>query len=1079
MIETKEIEDILIRLLEPNNEVIKQATDELTAAFKNPETFVKLCTLIGTCKNDKVKEYAAIVLRKKFVKRNSWMNLTLEVRQSIKQFLLKAIIEEPSIQVKKLILQLIAVLAKHEFMRSNWDELFAFIETYIKSNNVNERQFGMFVIKNLSDYVPEMFEPHLISFVNFFTTTLASAEDCTSPVVCDTISSMNNIIEISVQFPQAMQACSQSIPRVLEVILALSTTNPDQACDCYQLLGNMCEVSIQALIPYLKPIVQVSAQLAGNKDIDESLRCNGINLISTIIRSKKKVLVKLNLLQPIIELMFNILSEETDNDTWFLDEYALNPMNAAGDCMAAIADEISASTFMPIMIKLIDSAYTSQDPNALKASYMTMAFVSDGCSEYLKKSYLKQFVTAIKMGLNSSNETVKSAAMYALGEVSQYVQPTVSIYASEILPELLKMFKDKLLLEYTKPECSSEVRMIFYALDKFIDSMEGGIEEFLAEMVATVLDIIRNEQCCIELKDKAIMIMCSIVKSGGDAVAPYFIPVMEILNVYLVPGIDETLEPLQVMVIQLLSEFVDALDPKVFEPYLDASLKCGLTLLQESKEDQPEVRAVCYGLFSTVAKVSISHLAPYMDIVMKHVLKSLDNSLVADNSFNLEKKTFNAYSSDDDNGEDNDESLMTEDDGSDNDDNSDDNFVYMDAHVMEEKDNACRTIAQIAQITGEQFVPYLNNCFDVLSKLLEEDDDDTIDSVLEAYGKLCINLSNFTNNTSQETLEKALDKFFNYGEKKVTNDGLNNLDPIFLEVLADLLKEIKSKMIKYAEPIMILAKSILALKLGDENNPGELDELDSENNELPIEYAGNVVSNLSYVVPPQAFTEYFVSLMPLLKKLMSNSSSDILRSTGLAIIGESAKGLGTNASGLSEFMFSLIIPLVEDEDDCVRNNAVFALGEIAFYGKESMYKYYPTILSTFSQVVTKEQRSKVLDNIYGALARMIITNIEGVPLDHVIPVMINYLPLHEDFVENLTIFRCLVYLYEIGNQYMITLSEPVIKASLMTLNDKKKYCENEVKEEIIKLLRMYKRDFPDKCLSLSLPEDLCKLFGEI
>lgn len=26
--------------------------------------------------------------------------------------------------------------------------------------------------------------------------------------------------------------------------------------------------------------------------------------------------------------------------------------------------------------------------------------------------------------------------------------------------------------------------------------------------------------------------------------------------------------------------------------------------------------------------------------------------------------------------------------------------VYMDAHVMEEKDNACRTIAQISQSTG-------------------------------------------------------------------------------------------------------------------------------------------------------------------------------------------------------------------------------------------------------------------------------------------------------------------------------------------------------------------------------------------
>lgn len=84
------------------------------------------------------------------------------------------------------------------------------------------------------------------------------------------------------------------------------------------------------------------------------------------------------------------------------------------------------------------------------------------------------------------------------------------MYVAEILPELMAMFKEKLIKEYAKPECSSEVRMIFYALDKFIDSMESGIEEYLPEMTAIVLDILRNEECCVELKDKAITIMCSI-----------------------------------------------------------------------------------------------------------------------------------------------------------------------------------------------------------------------------------------------------------------------------------------------------------------------------------------------------------------------------------------------------------------------------------------------------------------------------------------------------------------------------------------------------------------------------------------
>lgn len=41
----------------------------------------------------------------------------------------------------------------------------------------------------------------------------------------------------------------------------------------------------------------------------------------------------------------------------------------------------------------------------------------------------------------------------------------------------------------------------------------------------------------------------------------------------------------------------------------------------------------------------------------------------------------------------------------------------------------------------EKFLPYMDNSFNVISKLLEEDDEDTIDSVLEAYGQLCINFS--------------------------------------------------------------------------------------------------------------------------------------------------------------------------------------------------------------------------------------------------------------------------------------------------------------------------------------------------
>jgi len=62
----------------------------LTVALKNPQTYVTLCTLIGTInKPDDLKGYAALVLRKKLTKRNAWMNISQEIRLEYDIFLIE------------------------------------------------------------------------------------------------------------------------------------------------------------------------------------------------------------------------------------------------------------------------------------------------------------------------------------------------------------------------------------------------------------------------------------------------------------------------------------------------------------------------------------------------------------------------------------------------------------------------------------------------------------------------------------------------------------------------------------------------------------------------------------------------------------------------------------------------------------------------------------------------------------------------------------------------------------------------------------------------------------------------------
>lgn len=50
-----------------------------------------------------------------------------------------------------------------------------------------------------------MFESRITQYVNYFIIMLTGTEDCTSTVVYNTISSMNNILELAIQVPQVFK----------------------------------------------------------------------------------------------------------------------------------------------------------------------------------------------------------------------------------------------------------------------------------------------------------------------------------------------------------------------------------------------------------------------------------------------------------------------------------------------------------------------------------------------------------------------------------------------------------------------------------------------------------------------------------------------------------------------------------------------------------------------------------------------------------------------------------------------------------------------------------------------------------
>lgn len=76
----------------------------------------------------------------------------------------------------------------------------------------------------------------------------------------------------------------------------------------------------------------------------------------------------------------------------------------------------------------------------------------------------------------------------------------------------------------------------------------------------------------------------------------------------------------------------------------------------------------------------------------------------------------------------------------------------------------------------------------------------------------------------------------------------------------------------------------------------------------------------------------------------------------------------------------------------------------------------PTILQGIYPCFTAsdKQDPAILDNACGAVAR-IITSHQSVPLDQILPVLLNALPLRDDYNENEPVFSALMYLIATGN----------------------------------------------------------------
>ncbi|KAK3086441.1 hypothetical protein FSP39_018454, partial [Pinctada imbricata] len=480
------------------------ATQQLKETFKDPNIVPGLCQVLGSSKSPEVLGSSqSPEVRKQIV---PGLCQTLGSSQSY-EFRIQILCQDfVSKTPRNSIAEVIAMVAKHDIPNNQWPQLFTFIQTYTKSQNPAEREVGMSLLNSVSSAAGEQLKPHLASLLQLLAEVIQDKENRMVPFYA--IRSITELIfyigDDEVRYIQGI------VPTVLHVIKEFIPVDEGQACSLMEVFDEMLECEVSIIAPHIKTVVEFSLEVASNTELGDNVRVKAMSFIASLIKMKKKAFLKHKLVDTVLSVLFPIICDSEDLDEE--EEEALGdneserPAQYAPQVIDMMALHLPPDKLIPNvvgyyctvdiqsmidvdMMKMVEPHMSSEKASHRRATYICLAVVAEGCADYITNRHLQAVLHCVVTGLNDPDHTVRNAALFALGQFSEHLQPDISKFASELLP-LIFNYVNKAAQEAEKNP--KGLTRSYYALEMFCESLEKEILPYLPQLMEHMLRILRS-----------------------------------------------------------------------------------------------------------------------------------------------------------------------------------------------------------------------------------------------------------------------------------------------------------------------------------------------------------------------------------------------------------------------------------------------------------------------------------------------------------------------------------------------------------------------------------------------------------
>ncbi|CCE81507.1 Piso0_002165 [Millerozyma farinosa CBS 7064] len=1029
---TSSLEETLKHTLVPDSAVVKQASNKLQKEFYiNDLALPSLFHILQNAQDDQMKQLAAVEARKLVM--SKWEKVDGSLKPHIREAMLNNTFSQGSKLIRHSSARVVAAIGEIDLENGEWPDLLPVLVKSIQEGDLQTREMAVYTLYTLLETQIPALATHVGDFLSLFASLLTdkSSRDIRVNSVLS-LEVISQFIEEDAEInPQLASKFSETIPSMVDVLKEImANDDTEKAKDVFNVFNSLIFVDSKLVGDHLVNLIHFVSEIAANTQLDEEFRTFALQFLISSVSIRKSKFIS-NKLGPDVTLVAaKVASEEIDVEDELENENEENeneenvPATLALRLVAMLSAELPPSQVVTPLFDNLNAMLTSPNMFERRAGLLCIGVASSGAPDFFS-THIAKIVPAIIAGIKDSEIVVRVAALRSLSQLTSELQDGIAEYHKDLLPLIINFIDSAASAKAYKYAC--------FALDGLIEFMShDAMGQYLEHLMNKLLHMLQQANSS-SLKAAIVSAIGSTAYAAGKGFIPYFNDSVRFLEPFITnaaqtEGMTEDDIELRALTFENVSTMARAVGSESFASYAKPLVEAAYVSLSS---DHSRIRESGFAFISNMAKVYGSEFSGFLDEIIPQILKCLEQ----------EEFTFN---------------VDPEDDAGDDDDEGLENKFNVHTGITIEKEIASVALSELAIGTGKAFAKYVEPSVTILidqidnSYGMREASMNALWKIVRAMFKCQLGedfkapkgvpAQPYVDGSVLELIKKVcevtgtvLEEEFELTMVACILDNLSDSIYMMGPVTVIYNAADTSFIEKLCVELMKILKNEHPCQVEDEEVPDD-EEDTSETDALLFESALEVLVNLAVTLGGD-FNKIFVSFKDVIVgQVTSKSKNKRVSATGA--LAEISSGLKESNPFVQNLLEVFTERLANDNSLEVKGNAAYGVGILVENSTTDLSSAYPTLLQLLfgllkaSPEADSEESKDVISrshaNACGCIARLALKNASATPLDHVVPELVNCLPLETAFEENTPILKLIISLYESDNQAIVTRTDKIV-----------------------------------------------------